>query len=313
MFDSDDPRSALVASAGPGAPSARVAGPAEYAVLSDTAPAHEDGGANSWYVRAQNFIINHAELPTGATLARSNQLDEYVVLLPDRDTTLSVTTIDGTQQVAGHSLLILPPGDSSVTAVSGGRLTRLFTVRAQELLTRCLNAASYQAPKPNISAYAPWPAPPDGYHLRVYPLDVADEPGRFGRIWRYTTFMVNYLPAQSGPRDPTKLSPHQHDDFEQASVGLDGDFVHHLRWPWTSDRCQWRADEHTLCPSPSVTVIPPPALHTTEAVGTGINQLVDIFCPPRQDFSQQPGWVLNAGEYPAASDAYADTTLRSHG
>ncbi len=154
MFDSDDPRSALVAPAGPGAPSARVAGPAEYAVLSDTAPAHEDGGANSWYVRAQNFIINHAELPTGATLARSNQLDEYVVLLPDRDTTLSVTTIDGTQQVAGHSLLILPPGDSSVTAVSGGRLTRLFTVRAQELPTRCLNAASYQAPKPNISAYA---------------------------------------------------------------------------------------------------------------------------------------------------------------
>ena len=82
-----------------------------------------------------------------------------------------------------------------------------------------------------------------------------------------------------------------------------GEFIHHLRYPWTHDMAQWRDDDHISIGSPSVTIMPATVTHTTQDVGTEDGLLVDIFAPPRLDFSLKPGFVLNADEYPLPEGA----------
>ena len=209
-----------------------------------------------------------------------------------------VTAGDESQDVPGYSVVIVPPGDSQVIVPDGGRVVRLFSTQSDDLAAKCANADSYAEPHPHIPAFEPWPEPVGGYKIRAYSLDVPAEEGRFGKIWRCTTFMVNFFDPHYGQRDTTLLSPHHHDDFEQCSLALEGTYMHHIRWPWTKDMATWREDDHELCGAPSVCVIPPPSIHTSRWLDDGKNQLVDIFSPPRVDFSKQDGWVLNADEYP---------------
>jgi hypothetical protein len=300
MYDKGDVRSALTkdSAAAPKAPAATEFAGADHARFYEEPPQETGPQGKTWYARGQNFVIAYSETEPGARFSRENQLDEYVLILPDDETGATVTAGSQTETVPGYSLVIVPPGDSAVEIPAGGRIVRLFTSENADLAAKCSNAESYARRHPNIPPFERWPDPPGGFKIRQYSLDVPKQEGRFGRIFRCTTFMVNYIDPQFGPRDITKLSPHFHDDFEQCSLALAGAYMHHLRWPWTIDMNTWREDEHAYCKAPSITVIPPPSIHTSRGVDPDLNQLVDIFSPPRIDFSKQPGWVLNADDYP---------------
>ncbi|HYP79979.1 MAG TPA: hypothetical protein VEQ17_06810 [Steroidobacteraceae bacterium] len=297
MYEAYDPRSKLASTAATG-PAPEGFAAAEYVRFHERPPTEQAPLARTWYGRGQNMVVSYSEVQPGAEFVRQGQQDEYMLVMPEAGEGALIEAGGETATVPGFSLAIVPPGNSRIVMRQKGLLLRVFSTRNADIAALASNAAAYGHQHPNIPPFQPWPAPPGGFRIRHYSLDVPQQPGRFGRIFRCTTMMINMLPFEPAPRDTAKLSPHHHDDFEQCSLAIQGAFTHHIRWPWTANQRHWRNDDHEHCPAPSIAVIPPPAIHTSAATETTGNQLVDIFSPPRVDFSKQAGWVLNADEYP---------------
>lgn len=300
MFHATDPRSQLARATSPAGSASQFAA-ASYARFYAEPPQVDTAIEKTWLARGVNFVVAYSIVEPGAVLARAAQADEYAVILPDAAGGVSITAGSQTVAVAPFSIAFVPPGASRIDVTGRGRVIRVFSSRSTDLTEACGNAADFASPSPHVAPFQPWPEPAE-WTIRAYSLQVGAQSGRFGRIFRCSTVMINFLEPRIGLRDVTKLSPHHHDDFEQGSLVIDGGFVHDIRWPWVPDMRAWRDDEHELLAAPSLTVIPPPAVHTSRSVLPGFNQMIDIFAPPRADFSKQAGWVLNADDYPLRAD-----------
>lgn len=300
MTLTSDPRAGIKDILSDGRPVPSSFQTADYLKFQERAPSEQTELQSTWYGRGQNFIVAYTVAKHGAVLEVAGQDDEYMLILPQPGPAATLTSNGQTTEIGEYSLTIVPPGPSRIVVRTGGVVVRVFSSLAPDLVTRCLNSATYARPDPNVPPFKVWPPPYDGYKIRTYSLDIPPVEGRFGRLFQSSNLMVNVFYEQ-GKRDVTKMSPHHHDDFQQGWLILEGECVHHIRWPWTPDLRIWRDDEHVRCAAPSLTIVPPPSLHTTQMTGDK-NRLIDIFSPPREDFVKE-GWVLNHSEYPLPGGA----------
>lgn len=299
-YTADDPRATLSTTrTAPPSAGGLIAAP-EFLDFSISAPSLvTPAGSEQWIVRGQNFVLIYTQPVAGDLLWNATLRSEQVVLLIGADSAIHGTA-DGAHDVAGPALAVVPPGASTLTSTGTGPIVQLIQSDEAEWAAKASNADSYRTPHPVVAPLEPWPKPVGGYSWRTYAMaDVPEDPKRFGRLFRTRAFMVNFLKASDGPRDPHRMSPHSHADFEQCSLVVAGTYVHHIQTPWGTDAAVWRAEDHARVGSPSVAVIPPPTIHTSRSIGHGANHLIDIFAGPRADFSAKPGWVLNAAEYPS--------------
>lgn len=293
-YDKSDPRAALAAPPGKPLGTEDIAAPELWAFADRNAATKTDAGSATWAARGQNFVLAYTELAAGDELIWEGDRG-YVVIAPVDDAQLEVSCGGETVSLEGRGIVVVPPGRSTVTSSKGGVLGRMFEGEDEAAAALAANANSYSKPHPRVALT---PERPQPEQLKAYRVaDYPPEQGRFGTIFRTNQLMINFLDDTIGPRDPEKLSPHHHDDFEQGSFTIQGDWQHHIRTPWTTKQSQWREDDHFEVSGPSLTIIPPPTIHTSQGVGLGTNIMIDLFAPPRDDFAEK-GWVVNAEDFP---------------
>lgn len=253
------------------------------------------GPGSVWYHRTQNSVVAYLEGPAGSRLVRSANTDEYFVfaLYHRVRVTAGGETIEG----GPGSVFIVPPGDSELELLEEGSVWAAFTTAETDLLERCPNRSEYEPALENIAPITPMGEPIGGYALRHYDLTAGPDGPRC--FVNRTAMAKLRWPYRTQPRDPEKMSPHDHPDFEQASLIVQGTFIHHMRRHWGRNSREWMPDEHQVVIAPAVAISKPSDIHTTQAVTRGAPVgLIDLFSPVRWDFVRTGGMITNDGIYP---------------
>ena len=271
-----------------------------YRQFWEDAPDETDGTASIWYHRTQNSITVYLSGPAGSKYTRKGNPDESFVW--SLFTGVKVTAGDQVITGSAGSVFIVPPGDSEIELTEEGSAWIGYTTNAADLLDKCPNKSEYEPALGNIAPVTELGEPVDGYKLKHFDLNASpDGP----RCFVHRTAMSKFRwPFRSQPRDPEKMSPHDHEDFEQNSLVMAGTVVHHMRRHWTRNSREWLPDEHQVVIAPAVAISKPPDIHTTQAVTSGATVgLIDFYVPARWDIVTTPGMVTNEGEYPIPAEA----------
>jgi len=259
----------------------------------DERPTFEGKGFRCWVTRGANFAVVISEGDAGASFSGSSNDEQFIYALQGG---VRVSTGAESELLEVEDLAITPPGEWVLQFERPGRIVHLVT--ADEALARhAPNSAQYADGAPEVAKVEAWPEPVGGYRLRRYSTLEAYRRGGMVHAFRTRKLMMVPYARFLEPRDETQLTPHAHADFEQGSIALEGQWLHHLRVPWTANRRHWRPDLHLEVGSPSTTIIPAGVIHTSQGIAGEGMRLVDVFAPPRMDFSER-GWVDNAADYP---------------
>ena len=248
--------------------------------------------------RGKTFLVEWCEAKGDEATIIRNLEDEVIAVFPRTGGT--VTAGETSTAISGRTIVIIPPGDVAIRCdQEGGTVILLSPLRGKAPDDPVLNSADYldHGDEGMLTV-----APPSGKPrpLQVIPVDriVAPTDKPRLKIVRSETLSVSWIEYE-GVRDRTQLSPHDHADFEQGSLAIEGSYIHHLRVPWRANATLWRDDLHLFATPQSLCVIPPQMIHTTEGEGDGNHILLDIFAPVRADFAGK-GWIFNNPDYTQA-------------
>lgn len=269
-----------------------------YRRIYEDAPDEEIGGGGLWLHRTQNMVAAYLSGSAGARIERAANPDEYFVWALFHP--VRVSAADETVEVPKGSVVIMPPGHSTVELMESGHVWLGFTALARDLIERCPNYDEYEPPVERISSIERWPEPSGGYRIRIYNL--FERPAGTQQSFVSSTALVNFgygFPGPAEAKPDTQLTPHNHDDFEQLSLVHSGTHVYHMRRIWGRDGTAWRPDEHVAISAPGIAVAKPPDIHTIQLVSNGIpGGVIDFFCPIRDDYARREGMINNRAEYP---------------
>ncbi|MTD59029.1 hypothetical protein [Amycolatopsis pithecellobii] len=293
MYHSSDPRSTLTASA---ASPAAAYGRPELVLLHEIEPSvSTERGSHAWYVRTSHLLVGYYELVAGDGLDLMRALGDRTIVVPHDGESVAFSLREGDATVDDAELLVFA-GPGAVRAATDATIIEIAAYVDIAEAPAPVNEADFAHPVPGVRPNVERRVARLNKGVHRYPLGgFPTSDARFGRIFVSSNVMVNVLETEDGPRDPRRLSPHAHDDFEQCSITTRGRYVNHWRTPWTPDLASWENDWHPRYDSPSVAVIPPGVIHTANSVSAGPNQMIDAFAPLRDDFIAK-GWVLNAGD-----------------